>query len=114
MAVAHQVLLLAHLIGFAALFGGFLVQLRVLEPEVNVAMLQGAWVQLVTGVALLVLDGVGPQSVNVALMVVKIVLTLVVVVLVSLNRKYQSVPRGLYLLVGALTFVSAAVSVLWQ
>ncbi len=114
MAVAHQIVLLVHLVGFAALFGGFLVQLRRPDPEVNSAMLQGAWVQLLSGVALLVLDGVGPQPVNVAQIVVKMVMTVVVVVLVSLNRKYLSVPRGLYLLVGALTLASAAVSVLWQ
>jgi len=39
MQIAQQILLLLHLIAFAALLGGVLVQLRSKEPEVNASML---------------------------------------------------------------------------
>jgi hypothetical protein len=37
----HDVLTL-HLVGFAALFGGFFTQLRAAQPVINTAMLHGA------------------------------------------------------------------------
>ena len=43
MQIAHQTLVLLHLIGFAALLGGVLVQLRSKEPEVNASMLNGSF-----------------------------------------------------------------------
>ena len=51
MDVAHQLLVLLHLVAFAALLGGALVQLRSREPEISTAMLHGAWVALASGVA---------------------------------------------------------------
>jgi len=113
MALAQQVLVLAHLVGFAALLGGVLAQLRTAEPEVTGAMLVGAWTELVTGVALVVLLLVGPGEVSWWPTVVKTVVTSFVLLLVVRNRRFLSVPRGLLLLVGGLTLLSAAVSVLW-
>ena len=57
MQLAYQILVLVHLIGFAALFGGFLIQLRSKEPEVNAAMLHGSLTLLITGLALVTLRG---------------------------------------------------------
>ena len=55
MQLAHQILVLVHLVGFAALLGGVLVQARTTHPEITTTMLWGSWVELVTGVALVVL-----------------------------------------------------------
>ena len=57
MQFAYQITVFLHLLGFAALLGGVLVQLRVPDPEVNRAMLVGALIELVTGVGLWVLAG---------------------------------------------------------
>jgi hypothetical protein len=43
MQLAHQILVLFHLIGLAALLGGFLVQIRSKEPEINASMLNGSF-----------------------------------------------------------------------
>ena len=43
-----------------------------------------------------------------------LVITVVIVVLVAKNRKFASIPRGLWGLIGALTVANAAVAVLWQ
>ena len=64
MQLAIEVLVLLHLIGFAALFGGLIVQARSTEPEVNAAMVYGALTQLLTGIALLVIGKVGGEPVN--------------------------------------------------
>jgi hypothetical protein len=108
-----------HLVGFAALFGGTLVQLRSARPEVNAAMLHGALTALVTGVALIGSLAAGldptvqgdPDYVQAA---TKLGVTAALVVLVVKNRKFSSIPRGLLALLGGLTLVNAALGVLWE
>lgn len=112
MQVVQQILVLVHLIGFAALLGGVLVQLRDPEPEVSAAMLWGAWIELFSGGALFVLAELDPGFDPTVRLVSKAVLTLCVVVLVSVNRKYAFIPRGLWGLIGGLTLVMAGISVI--
>ncbi len=114
MEIVHQLVVLLHLIGFAALFGGFLVQVRTRTPEINAAMLHGALTQLITGIVLVVLSELGPDPVNHVKVAVKLLVTIFVVVVVVMNRKYAAVPRGLWGLIGGLTLANAAVAVLWQ
>jgi hypothetical protein len=114
MQLAHQILVLFHLIGFAALLGGFLVQIRSKEPEINASMLNGSFTLLITGLALVALEEVGPDPVNHAKIAIKLVITVVIVVLVAKNRKFATIPRGLWGLIGGLTIANAAVAVLWQ
>lgn len=116
MHLVYQLLTLVHLIGFAALLGGCLVQLRASEPEVSLTMLIGAWTQLVSGLALAVLLELGndpADPVNHAKLGVKLGVAAVVVLLVAKNRKFQSIPRGLWTLITALTLANAGVAVLW-
>jgi hypothetical protein len=114
MQIAQQILLLFHLIGFAALFGGFLVQVRSKEPEVNASMLNGSFLVLLTGLALVTTEELGQDPVNHIKIAVKLLITAVIVVLVAKNRKFASIPRGLWGLIGVLTIANAAVAVLWQ
>ena len=106
-------LVLLHLIGFAALLGGYLVQLRTVEPEINAAMLYGSWAVFASGIALVVLVWLGPGLTDYAELVIKLLLSVVIVVLVAKNRKYARIPRGLGALIGVLTLLAAAVAVLW-
>ena len=114
MELVSRVVLLVHLIGFACLVGGLLVQLRSAAPEVNAAMLHGAWLELVTGAGLVALIVVEHGDLHYAQLSVKLGLTLLVVLLVSVNRKYQSIPRGLWALIGSFSLANAAIAVLWQ
>lgn len=114
MQLAHQILVLFHLIGLAALFGGFLVQVRSKDPEVNASMLNGSFTLLITGLALVALEEVGAEPVNHVKIAIKLLITLVIVVLVAKNRKFATIPRGLWGLIGGLTIANAAVAVLWQ
>jgi hypothetical protein len=114
MQLAHQILVLFHLIGLAALFGGFLVQVRSKDPEVNASMLNGSFTLLITGLALVALEEVGAEPVNHLKIVIKLLITVVIVVLVAKNRKFATIPRGLWGLIGGLTIANAAVAVLWQ
>lgn len=113
MEILERLLVLLHLVGFAALFGGLLVQLRSRAPEINTAMLHGSLTQLVTGLALMTLQELGPDPVNHAKLGIKLVVTIVVVVLVLVNRRKQSVSKGLWGLLLGLTLLNAALAVLW-
>ena len=114
MQLTYQILVLFHLIGLAALLGGFLVQIRSKEPEINASMLNGSFALLITGLALVALAELGPDPVNHVKIAIKLVISAVIVVLVAKNRKFASIPRGLWGLIGALTVANAAVAVLWQ
>jgi hypothetical protein len=114
MQLVYQILVLIHLIGFAALLGGVLVQLRSKEPEVNAAMLHGSLTLLITGIALVILEEIGPDPLNYLEVAIKLVVSAIVVLLVVKNRKFASIPRGLWGLIGGLTIANAAVAVLWQ
>ncbi len=58
MEIVRLILLLLHLLGFAALFGGLLVQVREPEKKVNSLMRDGAGTAVVAGVLLVgVIEG---------------------------------------------------------
>jgi uncharacterized membrane protein HdeD (DUF308 family) len=114
MHLAQQLVVLVHLVGFAALLGGILVQVRAPEPEVNATMLWGGWTELASGALLVVLALVAGDPVDWGLVGVKTAVTLFLVLLLARNRRFLSVPRGLWLLMGLLTLLEAALSVLWS
>ncbi len=114
MDVTQQIVVLVHLVGFAALLGGTLVQARSADPEVNGTMLWGGWTALGSGVALVVLALVSGQDVSWGPVGVKTGITLFLVLLLARNRRFLSVPRGLWLLLGLLTLATTALSVLWR
>lgn len=113
MQVAFQILVLAHLVGFAALLGGVLSQTRSAEPEVTGMLLWGGWAELVTGLALAVLTLVDERPISWWAWSVKLVVTLFVLLLLVRNRRFLSIPRGLLALIGVLSLAAAVVSVLW-
>jgi hypothetical protein len=114
MELVGNIVLLLHLIGFASIFGGFLVQVRSADPEINMAMLHGSYVQLLTGIALVVFAELDPEPVNHIKIAIKLLVALIIAVLVIINRRFSSIPRGLLMLLGGLTLANAAVAVLWQ
>jgi len=77
-------------------------------------MLNGSFTLLITGLALVALEEVGAEPVNHVKIAIKLLITLVIVVLVAKNRKFATIPRGLWGLIGGLTIANAAVAVLWQ
>ena len=113
MDVLRNLLLVVHLLGFAALFGGAIVQLRDEVKVVNSAMLFGALTQVVTGLLLVgVLEGQNAE-VNHAQVGVKLGVGLVVAVLCWANRSKERVPGGLFYGMVLLTVGNVAIAVFW-
>jgi hypothetical protein len=110
---AEKVLLVIHLLGFGALFGGAFVQLRDDVKVVNTAMLYGAFTQVISGLLLVgVLEG-QDDSVDNAKVAVKLAVALVVAVLCWVNRAKASLPNGLFLGILVLTVANVIVATAW-
>jgi hypothetical protein len=109
----RHALVLIHLVAFAALLGGGLVQVRDRVRVVNTAMLTGALVTVASGLLLVgVVEGLG-DSVNRAKVATKLALGLVIAVLCWVNRARLDVPAGLFNAVLGLTLVDAGLAVFW-
>ncbi len=113
MEIARDALLLLHLVGFAALFGGAFVQVRDEVKVVNSAMLHGALIQVLSGVLLVGVIEADEGEVNQAKIGVKLLVALVIAILCWVNRRKESVPGGLFYALLALTLSNAAVAVFW-
>jgi len=107
------VLLYVHLIGFALLLGGSIAQYLSGKIRINPAMLWGATIQVLTGLGLAapLRDGDEPAP---AKLVTKLVFGLMIFVMVYFSRRRESVNRGHFLAIIALTLVNAAVAVFWR
>ncbi len=111
----HSLVLFLHFVGTAALLGGWLATFR--NPTVLQWQHIGAWIQLVTGVALVGLLEMGDGEVNHIKIAVKLVVLIAVLVAAIIGRrkiaKDQPVSTGLAHAVGGLTLVNVALAVFW-
>lgn len=113
MEILRQVLLVVHILGYAALLGGLLVQLK--GPyAVNGLMRDGAGTAFVSGLLLVgVLEG-GDADVDHMKIGVKLAISLIILILVMANLRKPSLPKGLFLGIAALTIVNIGVAVFWS
>ena len=119
--ILKSFLVVLHLVGLSALFGGFLVQIKALRAktaEILPAMVHGAWTALVTGILLV---GVreweqalgGGYDLDHSKIAIKSVVAAIVVTLVMLNRKKKPVSGGVLGTIGGLTFLNVVLAVFW-
>lgn len=115
MDLVYHLLVVLHLIGWAIVLGGTLVNLR--TPKIATGVLHGILTALVTGILLVGIASAGlaghePDTTKIA---VKLVVALVVTALVVLGvRKPSRVTTGYLGAIAGLTVVNVAVAVLWR
>lgn len=114
METLRLVLLFLHLLGFAALFGGLVVQARDAEKRVNPAMRDGAGTAFLAGLLLVGVLEAGDPAVDHVKVGVKFAIGLVILVLVMANTRKPSIPQGLYLGLLLLSTVNVGVAVFWS
>ncbi|GHH86267.1 hypothetical protein [Streptomyces capitiformicae] len=105
-----------HIIGIAALLGGFLTQMKAMgqgTARFVPAMLHGALTMLVTGAVLVGLNQADGQPVNNIKIGVKLALLVVILGLVYVKRDEEAVEKPLFGLVGLLTTANIFIAVLW-
>ena len=114
MEILRQVLLLVHLLGFAALFGGLLVQARSTVKAVNGPVRDGAGTAFLAGLLLVGVLEAGDTDVDHVKIAVKFAIGLLILVLVMANVRKERIPTGLWAALLVLTVANTAVAVLWS
>jgi hypothetical protein len=117
MEIVYHLVVVLHLVGMAVVVGSWLTVVR--APRLLPGMLHGALTQLVTGIALVGMRESGVAEADVPLdnakIAVKLAVTLVVTVLLWVNRKRgDDVPAGVVHAVGGLALLNVFVAVLWE
>ncbi|WP_049574806.1 membrane protein [Streptomyces sp. SBT349] len=117
MDVLINIFLALHIVGIAALLGGFFAQMKAMgagEARMTPGMLHGALTMLVTGLALVGLNQADDQEVDNVKIAVKLAVLLVILVLVYIRRDdEEGVPAPLFGAVGALTVANIFIATLW-
>jgi ABC-type cobalamin transport system permease subunit len=105
----------AHLIGFALLLGGAIMQYLSGRIRINPAMLWGSIIQVVTGLVLAApLRGGGDDEPDPAKLAVKGLIAVLIFIMVFFSRKRDEVNRGHFLAIVGMTLVNAAVATFWR
>jgi hypothetical protein len=108
------ILLIIHILGFAALIGGLLAQAGDAEKKVNSAMRDGIGTAFVAGLGLVGVLEAGDEDVNHAKIAVKFGIGLVLLVLVMANTRKETIPKGLWAGLLVLAVAEVCVAVLWS
>lgn len=119
--IVKSFLVVLHLVGLSALFGGFLVQIKALRAktaEILPAMIHGAWTVLLAGVLLVgvrqwELSLGGGHDLDNSKIAIKSVVAAVVVTLVMIKRKQKPVSSAVLGTIGGLTFLNVVLAVFW-
>ena len=116
MEIVRLVLLLLHLLGFAALFGGLVIQAREPVKRVNSLMRDGAGTAVVAGLLLVgVIEGqTDPDASWHWKIAVKLVVGLVILALVMMNMRKERISQALWATLLGLTVLNVAIAIFWH
>ena len=117
MDTAHGIFLIFHFIGMASLLGGFLTQMSAPIKTVSRAMIDGAWLALVTGFALVGFvsaEATIDDPVNHTKFGVKGLILVIILGLVMAGRKKDSIDKANYFAIGGLALTNIIIAVLWK
>ncbi|MEE1927986.1 hypothetical protein V1J52_07215 [Streptomyces sp. TRM 70351] len=105
-----------HVIGIAALLGGFLYQMKAMgtgTARMLPGMLHGALTMLVTGLALVGLNQADGNTVNNVKIGIKLTVLVAILVLVYVKRDDEAVSPPVLGAVGGLTVLNIGLATLW-
>lgn len=113
METLQNVVLVVHFLGWAALFGGLVAQLRSTDKAITPPIRDGIGTAVLAGVALVGFLEAGDEAVDRAKIAVKLTVGLIILVLVMMNARKPSIADGLFWTILGLTVTNVSVAVLW-
>ncbi|MET0134247.1 MAG: hypothetical protein ABW215_11705 [Kibdelosporangium sp.] len=114
MEFVRHLLVFLHLLGMAMLIGTFMLQLKAgRDAPVNKGWLHGSGLQLVTGIALMLLAPLTNQDYNHIKLGVKLLVLVVIGVLAVLYVTKERGPKRLTPVLGGLVVLNVALAVFW-
>lgn len=115
METLRLVLLVLHILGFAALLGGLLTQIGNGEPKrVVPAMRDGVGTAFLSGLFLVGVLAAGDSEVDHTKIGVKAGIGLILLALVMANTRKKQIPQGLWAGLLVLAIVNVCVAVFWS
>lgn len=113
----RSILVLTHLVGFAMLLGGFVVQFAGGRFEVGAVMRAGLGIAIGSGLILAIPfpSGIDLDHVKLAVKLgIAVVIGALIGVSVTATRRGRPASRALFATIGGLAFANAAVAAIWQ
>lgn len=111
MDAAELALVFIHLLGMAAVVGGYFSGIRVVPKRLSAGMVHGTLLQLLSGVMLLGIAEMGTEPVNHAKFGIKIAITIVLLLISWPRRRDQEIPSSTFHAVGILALTNVAIAV---
>lgn len=114
MELLRHVLVFLHFLGWAALFGAMLAQLREPAKRITGPMRDGIGTAFLAGLLVVGVLEAGDDPVNHAKIAVKFTIGLIILVLVMANLRKERISDGLFFGILALTVLNVGVAVFWR
>lgn len=114
--ILRNVLLVLHIIGFAGIVGGVLMEMPKVKAgtaKISGAVLHSSWLMLVTGIALVGMLYARDLEPNNAKITVKLLVLVAILVLALINKKKPSVSAGVLGAIAGLSVVNVVLAVMW-
>lgn len=107
MEIFTEILFYSHLLGFAAVAGGLMVQLRASTHKITSVILNGARWQIISGLTLV---GIAPKDYNMTPVAIKLGIVLVILGICEALRKKPAIGNKIYWLLVVLVVIQTAVA----
>ena len=111
METVKLVLVFIHLLGMAAIVGGYFAGLSASPKRLSAGITHGTLLQIVSGSLLLVVAEMGTEEVDRAKFGIKIAIAVVIMILAWPRRKDVSIAANTYHAIGLLALLNVAVAV---
>ena len=117
MEIVKGILVVLHIVGFAAVFGSVMAQMPAVKRGraiITNGVIHGLSTMFVTGLLLVAMKYMLDEPVNNFKITVKLAVLIAMVIIVLINRKKESVSAGVLGAVAGLGVVNVALAVLWN
>ncbi|MEY4046039.1 MAG: hypothetical protein RIR19_508 [Chloroflexota bacterium] len=108
------VLIFVHLLGMAAIVGGYFAGISSATKRLSAGMVHGTLLQLVSGIAILGVEMAENSPYSRAKFGVKLLIVIVALLIAWPRRRAASVPASTYHAIGLLAITNVVIAIFWK